>query len=112
MEVEDVEALGLEHRPDLAQVARRKRQRPDRAVRRHRHADAETDDVALGRSLRSVARREDPDVVAAQPEVLVEVAHVLGNAAGLRVDVRTDEADLHEGPRSASSGPARGSYRG
>ena len=40
-------------------------------------------------------RGQDPDVVAAQAEVLVEVADVLGHAAGQRVDVRRDEADLH-----------------
>ena len=60
-----------------------------------REALADPDDVALGRALQAVAAGDDPDVVAAQPQVLVEVADVLGHAAGERVDVRRDEPDLH-----------------
>ena len=55
---------------------------PDRAVGRHREALAEADDVALGRALEAVGRGQDPDVVAAQAQVLVEVPDVLGDAAG------------------------------
>ena len=55
----------VEHPLDLADVARRERQRPDRPVGRHGEADAEPDDVALGRALRAVAGGDDPDVVTA-----------------------------------------------
>ena len=100
VEVEHVEPLALEQVADLADVARRERQRPDRAVDRHAEADADADDVALRRALRAVAGGDDPHVVAAQAEVLVEEPDVLGDAARLRVDVRADEADLHR--RSAA----------
>ena len=80
---------------DLRDEAGRQGDRPDRAVDRHREALADPDDVALGRPLEAVAATDDPDVVAAQAEVLVEVADVLVHAAGQRVDVRRDEADLH-----------------
>ena len=103
VEVEDVEPLALEQVADLADVARREGQRPDRAVERDGEADPDAQDVALGRPLRAVAGGDDPDVVAAQPQVLVEVADVLGDAAVLRVDVRADEADLHRGPPSPAS---------
>ena len=124
VEVEQVELLALEHRADLANVARREGERPDRAVDRHREAHADPDDVALGRPLEAVAGGDDPDVVAAQAEVLVEVADVLGDAARQRVDVRADEADLHRRPapapvrraraprRSAAAGTGRPGSRG
>ena len=98
VEVEDVEPLPLEHLADLRDVAGRDRHRPDRPVGRHREALAQPDDVALGGALEAVRRGQDPDVVAAQPEVLVEVADVLGDAARQRVDVRRDEPDLHRPP--------------
>src|SRR5206468_3180329 len=41
--------------------------------------------------------------MAAQAEVLVQIADVLGDAAGERVDVRRDQPDLH---RSRFSAPA------
>jgi hypothetical protein len=49
----------------------------------------------LGGPLDAVAARDDPDVVPAQPQVLVQVPNVLVHAARQRVDVRRDEADLH-----------------
>ena len=81
VEVEHVEALTLEQVAHLADVARREGQRPDRAVGRDAEADPDAQDVALRRALRAVAGGDDPDVVAAQPEVLVEVLDVLGDAA-------------------------------
>ncbi len=112
VEVEDVELLAVEHRPDLRQVARREGQRPDGRVDRYREPDAEADDVALGRSLGAVARGQDADVVAAQSEVLVQEPDVLGDAAVLRIDVRTDEADLHGVVSSGGGGAAGASNRG
>ena len=64
--------------------------------------------------------RHDPHVVAVQPEVLVEVADVLVDPAGHRVDVRRDEPDLHRrtlvrrgfGSRSAAVERARRGSRG
>jgi hypothetical protein len=100
VEVEDVEPLPLEHPPDLAQIARRERQRADRRVDRYRHADPEADDVALRRPLRPVTRGQDPDVVAALAQALVEVVDVLGDPAAGGVDVRADEPDLHRRRRS------------
>ena len=55
-------------------------------------------------ALQAVGRGQDPDVVAAQAQVLVQVADVLGHAARQRVDVRRDEADLH---RAVSLGVGR-----
>ena len=104
VEVEQVEPLAGQHRADLADVARRERQRADRAVGRHREADPDADDVALRRALRTVAGGDDPHVVAAQAQVLVEEPDVLGDPAGLRVDVRADEADLHGRPRRVLAG--------
>ena len=72
---------------------------PTDALMGTREPDAQADDVALGRALRAVAGGDDPDVVAAQPEVLVQEPDVLGDAAVLGVDVRADEADLHRRPR-------------
>jgi hypothetical protein len=77
VEVEQVELLALEHVPDLGDEAGRERDRPDRAVDRHREALADADDVALGRALEAVRRGQAPDIVAAQPEVLVQVADML-----------------------------------
>jgi hypothetical protein len=112
VEVEEVEAFPLEHVADLRHVARRQRDRPDRAVDRQREALADADHVALGRALEAVRRRQDPDVVAAQPEVLVEVADVLGHTARQRVDVRRDEPDLHRpAPSTAACSAARTSSR-
>ncbi len=110
VEVEDVELLALEHRADLAEVARRERERADRGVDGHREAHPEPDDVALRRPLRAVARGQDADVVAALAEALVEEVDVLGDAAAGRIDVRADQADLHaRSPRrAASSGSKRG----
>ena len=102
VEVEDVELLALEHPADLADIARRDGDRPDGAVRRHAEALAEADHVALGRPLEAVAAADDPDVVAAQAEVLVEVADVLVHATRDRVDVRRHEADLHRGSSSSN----------
>ena len=96
VEMEHVEPLALEHRADLTEVAGRERERADGGVDRHREPDPEPDDVALRRALRSMARRQDADVVAALSQVLVEVLDVLGDAAAGRVDVRADEADLHD----------------
>ena len=98
VEVEQVEPLALEHVVDLRQVPRRERERPDGRIARDRDADAEPDDVALGRALRAVARGQDADVVAALAEPLVEELDVLGDAAARGVDVRADEADLHDAP--------------
>ena len=95
VEVEQVELLALEHRPDLGDEPRRQGDRPDRAVDRQREALADPDDVPLRRPLEAVRRRDDPDVVAAQAKVLVQVPDVLGHAAWQRIDVRRDEADLH-----------------
>ncbi len=103
VEVEQVEALPFQHRPDLRQVARRQGDRPDRAVGRHAEALAEADHVALTRALEAVARGDDPDVVAPRSEPLVEVADVLVHATGERVDVRSHEADLHVAAPSPSS---------
>ncbi len=64
--------------------------------------DAEADDVALRRALRPVAGGQDADVVAAQPQVLVEEPDVLGDPAVVGVDVRADEADLHRRSPSGS----------
>ena len=88
VEVEDVEPLALQHGAHLGDVARRERDRPHRPVRRHREALAQADDVALGAALQAVGRGQDPDVVPAKTQVLVEVPDVLGHAAGQRVDVR------------------------
>src|SRR6476660_666348 len=104
MEMEHVEPLGFEHAADLPQVARRERQRPDRGVYRDGEADTETDDVALRRALRTVACGQDPHVVAARAEVLVEEADMLCHAPGLGEDVRTDEADLHRSPPTVNRG--------
>ncbi len=109
VEVEDVEAFAVEQLADLAEVAGRERQGAHRAVHREAEADPDAQDVALGRALRTVARGDDPDVVAAQPEVLVEVPDVLGDPARLGVDVRADETDLH---RSAPGPGARALVRG
>ena len=98
VEVQDVEPLAGQQLADLADVARRERERPDRAIGRHAEADPDAQDVALGGPLRAVAGGDDPDVVAAQPQVLVEIADVLRDAARFRVDVRADEADLHGRP--------------
>ena len=108
VEVEDVEALAVEQVADLADVARRERQRADGPVERDAEADPDAQDVALGRALRAVAGGDDPDVVAAQAEVLVEVLDVLGDAAALRVDVRADETDLHRRSRLPGSGDRSG----
>ena len=111
VQVQDVEPLAGQQLADLADVARRERERPDRAIGRHAEADPDAQDVALGGSLRAVAGGDDPDVVAAQAQVLVEVADVLGDAARLRVDVRAHEADLHcrpAWPISAGSSVATG----
>ena len=104
VEVQDVEPLALQQVADLAQVARRERERADRPVRTHREAHPEPDDVALRRSLRAVAGGQDADVVATQAQVLVQEADVLGDPAAFRVDVRADETDLHgwSGPDPAS----------
>ena len=107
VEVEQVELLAREQRADLADVARRERDRADRAVGRHREADADAQDVALRRALGAVAGGDDPDVVAALAQVLVEEPDVLGDAARLRVDVRADEADLHRRSASNRGGRAR-----
>ena len=80
VEVEDVEALAVEQLAHLADVARRERQRADGPVERDAEADPDAQDVALGGALRTVAGGDDPDVVAAQAEVLVEVLDVLGDA--------------------------------
>jgi hypothetical protein len=109
VEMEQVEALARQQLADLADVAWREGQGPDRAVGRHAEADSDPQDVALGRPLRAVAGRDDPDIVAAQAEVLVEEPDVLGNATGFRVDVRTDEPDLHgRRPFSGSGSSKRG----
>src|SRR5436309_3139282 len=52
-------------------------------------------DVAFRGSLRSVAGGDDPDVVAAQAEVMVEELDVLGDPARFGVDVGAHETDLH-----------------
>ena len=107
VEVEQVEPLPLEHLADLDDVARREGHRPDRAVGRHAEADPDPQDVALRGALQAVAGGDDPDVVAAQAEVLVEEPDVLGDAAGYRVDVRTDEPDLHGSAPLLRGRPAR-----
>ena len=58
-----------------------------------------------------MTRGQDPDVVAAQAEVLVQEPDVLGDAAALRVDVRADQADLH-GPALVLVVPGPVSKRG
>jgi len=109
VEMQDVELLAVEHRPDLRQVAGREGERPDRRVDRHGEPDAEPDDVAFRRPLRTVAGGQDPDVVPAQAQVFVEEPDVLGDPTVLGVDVRTDETDLH---RPTSSRRTGGSNRG
>src|SRR5574337_866651 len=106
VEVEQVEALLLEHPPALGHEARRERDRAHRPVGRHAEALAEPDDVALGRGLEAVTGGDDPDVVAAQPEVPVEVVDVLGGAARERVYVRGDESDLHGAVSRATAAPS------
>ena len=64
----EVEALLVEHPPDLGDEARREGDRPHRAVRRDAEALPEPDDVALGRALEAMARGDDPHVVAAEAE--------------------------------------------
>jgi len=103
VEVEDIKALAGQQRPDLADVPRRERDRSDGAVGRHAEADADPQDVALGGALRAVARRDDPDVVAARPQVGVQELDMLRHAARFRVDVRTDQADLHRDPSSPAA---------
>ena len=103
VQVEEVEPFALEEVTDLADVTGRERERPDRTVRRHAEADADAQDVTLGRPLRAVTGGDDPDVVTAQPEVLVEVSDVLRDAARFGIDVRADEADLHGAPPSFAS---------
>ncbi|MEJ7696763.1 MAG: hypothetical protein WKF78_09170 [Candidatus Limnocylindrales bacterium] len=95
VEMEQVESFVVEHPADLAEVARREGERPDGRVDRHGEADAKPDDVALGRALRSMAGGQDAYVVTPQTQVLVQEPDVLGDAAVVRVDVRTDEPDLH-----------------
>jgi hypothetical protein len=51
-----------------------------------------------------VARGQDADVVAALAEALVEELDVLRDAAAGRVDVRTDEPDLHRSPGAPAGG--------
>jgi hypothetical protein len=99
VEVEQVEPLALEHVLHERRVARRDRDRADGPVGRHREALPEADDVAFGRALQAVRAGDDPHVVAAQPQVRVQVAHVLRHAAWQRIDVWRDEADLH--PRAS-----------
>ncbi len=104
VEVEDVEALAIEHGPDLGQVARREGEGPDRGVDGHREAHPEPDDVALRGALGAVAGGQDAHVMAALAEVLVQEADVLGDTAVVGVDVRADEADLHRAPGSKRGG--------
>ena len=112
VEMEDVEALALEHLADELAVAVRHRERADRPVRGHAPAVAEADDVALARALRTVGAADDADVVAALDEVLVEVADVRVDAARHREDVRRHEADLHGRSRPRPGRPRDGSKRG
>ncbi len=114
VEVEQVEALPIEHLADLADVAGRDGDRSDRAVRGHAEALAQADHVPLGGPLQAVAAADDPDVVAPQAEILVEVADVLVDPAGDRVDVGRDQADLHRAGRSdaVGRGSPSGSNRG
>ena len=105
VEVQQVERLGLEHVGDLGEVPWRQRDRADGAVRGHTEALADSDDVALGGALQPVARREDPDVMAARPETLVKVPDVLVDSARQGIHVRRDEPDLHpRGPRAVPTG--------
>jgi len=103
VEMEDVKALTGEQRPNLADVPGRERDRADGAVGRHAEADADPQDIALGGALWAVARRDDPDVVAARSQVGVQELDMLCHAARFRVDVRTDQADLHRGPSSRAA---------
>ena len=105
-----VEPLAVEQLADLAEVTRREREGAHRPVHREAEPDPDAQDVALGRPLRAVTGGHDPHVVAAQPEVLVEMPDVLRDPTRLGVDVRADEADLHRSvprvvpaPRSAVS---------
>ncbi len=107
VEVEQVEAFAFEQVADLADVARRERQGPDRPVGRHADADPDPQDVTLGRSLRSVAGGDDPDVVATQPQVLVQEPDVLGHASRFGVDVGTDQPDLHGWRRPSGGGGSK-----
>ena len=109
MEVQEVELLAREQRPDLADVPRREGQRPDRSIGRHAEPDADAQDVALRRALRTVAGGDDPDVVAVEPEVLVQELDVLRDTARFRIDVRADEADLHGADRLGAARAAAGS---
>jgi hypothetical protein len=104
VEVEHVELLAVQHPADLGEVARREGEGPDRRVDGHGEAHPEADDVALRRALGTMAGGQDPDVVAAQAQVLVQEADVLGHATRLWVDVRADQADLHRWPGSNRGG--------
>ncbi len=110
VEVEQVELLVLEHRPDLRREAWRERQGADRAVGRDGHAHPDADDVALRAALGPVAAADDADVVAAQAQVLVQIPDVLGDATWKRVDVGRDQADLHRvaSPRAVRPGRSPG----
>ncbi len=105
VEVKEVKALARQEVADLPEIARRERQRPHGSVGRHAHADPDAQDVALRRALWTVTCRDNPYVVTAKAEVFVEEPDVLGDAAGLRVDVRADEADLHARPPPSPSSP-------
>jgi hypothetical protein len=82
VEVEQVELLPLQHVLDLRPIAGGDGESPDGTVGRHREALPDPDDVALGAALQAVAGGQDPDVVAARAEALVEVADVVVDAAG------------------------------
>ena len=69
------------------------------AVGREGVAGAQADDVALVGPLLAVLAGDDPDVVAHAPHRLVGVAHVLVDAARMRVAVRADDPDLQRAPR-------------
>ena len=106
MEVEEVKPLARQEVADLAEVARRERQRPHGPVGRHAHADPDAQNVALRCALRTVTGGDDSNIVTAQAQVFVQEPDVLGDAAGLRVDVRTDQTDLHARPPSSRSTPS------
>ena len=107
VEVEHVELLPFEHPADLADVAGRDRDRAHRPVGGHAEALAQADHVAFRGALQAVAAADDPDVMAALAEVLVEVPDVLVDPTRIGVDVGRDQADLH-GRSPSRPGSKRG----
>ena len=115
VQVHDVEGL-VAQRPDRAQLGREvRRDRRHRPVGRRRHAVAERRHARVGR--RSVARTEDPHVVARGPQRPRQPQDLALHAARQRQAVGADDADAHRPtvvrgrnphPRTGSGGDAPG----